>query len=102
MTFNLEYTQSHLYAGAAPPQPPSRRSTASRNPSGRGNMLSGGSTTSSGAAVDARFLSGLGVGLAASPSGTAHLDAVVDLGILRVPYPLIVSGGRDGLIKVWK
>ncbi|TPX43846.1 hypothetical protein SeMB42_g04554 [Synchytrium endobioticum] len=100
--FNLEYTQSHLYAGAVPAQTLARKANAHRPNSGRGNTSSGGTLSVGSGAVDARFLSGLGVGLAASPNSTAHLDAVVDLGILRVPYPLVVSGGRDGLIKVWK
>ncbi|KAL7746650.1 Serine/threonine-protein kinase [Sorochytrium milnesiophthora] len=31
-----------------------------------------------------------------------HLDAVLDMQLLTFPYPLVVTGGRDGVIKVWK
>ena len=31
-----------------------------------------------------------------------HLDVVMDLGVCLVPYPVIVSAGRDGVVKVWK
>ncbi|TPX35937.1 hypothetical protein SmJEL517_g01766 [Synchytrium microbalum] len=108
VTFNLEYTQSHLYgAGVINNTNNQRRPGTGRSISGTGSGNSNNRSTHSSAGgnsmgADARFLSGLGIGLAASPSLTSHLDAIVDLGVLRVPYPLLVSGDRQGVIKVWK
>jgi len=31
-----------------------------------------------------------------------HLDAITDVTYTVVPYPLIISSGRDGIINIWK
>eukprot|EP01135_Chromosphaera_perkinsii_P009282 Nk52_evm34s1705 gene=Nk52_evmTU34s1705 len=37
-----------------------------------------------------------------SSSSTGHRDAICDVNVLTFPQPMVVSGGRDGVIKVWK
>jgi serine/threonine protein kinase/WD40 repeat protein len=31
-----------------------------------------------------------------------HEDCILDVCMLELPYPMLVTGGRDGLLKVWK
>jgi len=40
--------------------------------------------------------------LTSTPDLTSHVDAVTDLILSQIPYPLIISGSRDGIINVWK
>jgi phosphoinositide-3-kinase, regulatory subunit 4 len=107
ITFNLEYTPSHLYSGAQIGSAPNSRGTFASVPSSsavyqsqnqRRNSSNGASVTS----LNSPSPCGSGVGMVSSPTITSHLDAVVDLGILKIPYPLIVSAGRDGVVKIWK
>ena len=35
-------------------------------------------------------------------SFAVHQDAVCDLQLLTYPQTMLVSGGRDGVVKVWK
>ncbi|KAJ3226846.1 Serine/threonine-protein kinase [Chytriomyces hyalinus] len=37
----------------------------------------------------------------ASPSIINHLDGINDMVVTQVPYPMIISGGRDGVVKVF-
>ena len=37
----------------------------------------------------------------ATPSVVNHLDAITDMIVTRIPYPMVLSSGRDGVIKCW-
>ncbi|KAI9205323.1 uncharacterized protein BJ171DRAFT_501773 [Polychytrium aggregatum] len=99
LSFNLEYVPAHSFSG----------------PTGRASTPSQSGTASPGAASYRPLRQGFGLQRSASAGGpggagmiatgtgnTLHLDAVVDLEITEVPYPMIVSAGRDGIVKVWK
>lgn len=36
-----------------------------------------------------------------STSSPVHRESVTDLAMLEIPYPLLVSAGRDGVVKCW-
>jgi hypothetical protein len=36
------------------------------------------------------------------PPPIHHNDAITDIEVLELPTRLIISGSRDGVIKVWK
>eukprot|EP00051_Salpingoeca_urceolata_P013431 m.168711 g.168711 ORF g.168711 m.168711 type:complete len:1395 (-) comp17794_c0_seq2:240-4424(-) len=33
---------------------------------------------------------------------SGHYDCVTDFGLTLVPHPLLISGGQDGVVKIWK
>ncbi|OUM58464.1 hypothetical protein PIROE2DRAFT_16254, partial [Piromyces sp. E2] len=39
---------------------------------------------------------------ASSKKLNGHMDAITDVTYTVVPYPLIISSGRDGIINIWK
>ncbi|KXS16088.1 hypothetical protein M427DRAFT_145085 [Gonapodya prolifera JEL478] len=43
-----------------------------------------------------------GLGRSSWPAVLAHRDAVTDITVTTVPYPMVLTGGRDGVVKVWK
>ncbi|KAJ3398997.1 Serine/threonine-protein kinase [Chytriomyces hyalinus] len=86
LTFNIEYI----------PPPPGLPAANSR-PSFH--------TGSSGSFQNQQQVGG-GIGssaetLMASPSIINHLDGINDMVVTQVPYPMIISGGRDGVVKVF-
>ncbi|KAJ3210567.1 Serine/threonine-protein kinase [Dinochytrium kinnereticum] len=86
ISFNIEYTPSHAFSSSitSPTKTTPVQQSSSAAPS-----TSPSATVHSGAA------------LSATPSVMNHLDAINDLVVTQVPYPMIISGGRDGVVKVW-
>ncbi|KAI8618435.1 hypothetical protein BC830DRAFT_1108985 [Chytriomyces sp. MP71] len=85
LMFNIEYTP--------PPTTPTNNSRPSFHSSSSGSFqnqqqIGGGVTTSNDRTM-------------ASPSIINHLDGINDMTVTQVPYPMILSGGRDGVIKVF-
>ncbi|TPX59254.1 hypothetical protein PhCBS80983_g02602 [Powellomyces hirtus] len=105
--FNFEYTPTHHFTSepAAPaasgktgsPSRYTQRSTSSASLPGtppQSSSRAGSSKRRPGTSGSATFLT--------SPSLTNHRDAIVDMVVTQVPYPLIITAGRDGVVKVWK
>ncbi|KAI9347770.1 hypothetical protein DFJ73DRAFT_451681 [Zopfochytrium polystomum] len=73
-------------------------SVSSSSSSASSSSTSSSSSSALGGAASSAVASS---GLVSSPSVINHLDAINDLVVTQVPYPMIVAGGRDGIIKVW-
>jgi phosphoinositide-3-kinase regulatory subunit 4 len=80
INFNIEYTPQTAFSTATQVS----RNSASPSSSTKQSSVGGG-----------------GVGLVSSPSIINHLDAITDMVITQVPYPMAIASGRDGVIKVW-
>ncbi|KAJ3267994.1 Serine/threonine-protein kinase, partial [Borealophlyctis nickersoniae] len=107
INFNLEYTPSHHFSSAptsgsgTPVGLSSPRGSRSRNTTASSStspQLQGGGKSSSNTGTSG----GGGTAMVASPTVTRHLDAITDVVVTQVPYPMVVSCGRDGVVKVWK
>ncbi|KAJ3165023.1 Serine/threonine-protein kinase [Irineochytrium annulatum] len=97
VTFNIEYTPSLSFN-------PSPNSTPPRNPPyERIYQQQNGPSSSSSASISSATSHSQtnGSHLSSSHSVINHLDAVTDMKVTQVPYPMILAGGRDGVIKVW-
>ncbi|KAI8905706.1 hypothetical protein DFJ77DRAFT_435262 [Powellomyces hirtus] len=104
--FNFEYTPTHHFTSepAAPaasgktgsPSRYTQRSSSASLPGTppQSSSRAGSSKRRPGTSGSATFLT--------SPSLTNHRDAIVDMVVTQVPYPLIITAGRDGVVKVWK
>ena len=84
---------------------PSTSLSSSSSSSSMSTSSSSSSSSSSGgaggaqAAESTRFTMGSGK---QRPPPIHHNDAIVDLEVLELPTRLLISGSRDGVIKVWK
>ncbi|RKO92149.1 hypothetical protein BDK51DRAFT_20317 [Blyttiomyces helicus] len=102
INFNLEYTPSHHFSTApASPLGGSSSRSASRGASSSSKSSGASGSSSSGSSRSASGGGG-GAGMVSSARLTQHLDAIVDVAITQLPYPMIIAGGRDGVVKVWK
>ncbi|KAJ3084969.1 phosphoinositide-3-kinase, regulatory subunit 4 [Quaeritorhiza haematococci] len=97
ISFNIEYTPSHSFSTSSSNSP--ARSLSSRHNiiyhqhhAHRPRKSGSGSTSSSSAST----------GVMSSPASFTHLDGITDILMTQVPYPMLISSSRDGIIKVWK
>ncbi|KAI8594057.1 hypothetical protein BDZ88DRAFT_402446 [Geranomyces variabilis] len=107
--FSFEFTPTHNYTVETPdpksgsPARSSRRTASTSTlptaggSSSRNISRSGSPSQNSAAHAQAGPASFL-----TSPSITNHRDAITDMVLTQVPYPMIITVGRDGVLKVWK
>ncbi|KAJ3330622.1 Serine/threonine-protein kinase [Blyttiomyces sp. JEL0837] len=99
ITFNIEYTPSLAFTSSAPSPPRPDRPTGIFPQAGVGTV--GSSSLPSSSSSNSSTLGSGGAGLVSSPSIINHLDAINDIVLTQVPYPMAIAGGRDGVVKVW-
>ncbi|KAJ3029458.1 Serine/threonine-protein kinase [Rhizophlyctis rosea] len=128
ISFNLEYTPSHHFSSApSTPTTPGPRSTPGTPPPGvsSSGFFGSSSQTQASSSSSLSFFGsskgstkgdkgrgggdgagggggGGGASMVASPTSTRHLDVVTEVAVSLVPYPCVISAGRDGVVKVWK
>ncbi|KAJ3126534.1 Serine/threonine-protein kinase [Nowakowskiella sp. JEL0407] len=97
VVFNLEYTPHHGYASTSSKSPYSTGRSRSQkgNTESDPNVLQNHKGTSSNLISVANSAGGV-----VSPPGISHVDAITDAAVIQVPYPMIITGGRDGVISV--
>ncbi|ORY49805.1 WD40 repeat-like protein, partial [Rhizoclosmatium globosum] len=86
LAFNIEYTPPPA-ANTAPPRPSFHTNTSGSFQNQQ--QVGGGVLPQS----DQQPM--------ASPSIINHLDAINDMAVTQVPYPMIISASRDGVIKIF-
>ncbi|KAJ1558920.1 Serine/threonine-protein kinase [Nowakowskiella sp. JEL0078] len=96
VTFNLEHTPQH---GILNPTQSTfiNKSKSSRINTEGGRVSNGGSSPNVKNEINPAPIVGGGV---VSPVAASHLDAILDTVVMQVPFNMIVSSGRDGVITV--
>ncbi|KAI8827076.1 uncharacterized protein EV422DRAFT_549569 [Fimicolochytrium jonesii] len=127
MTFNFEYTPTHAFTSTDTSASPSRGGRQDTNPTHSRTSSSGGgrqgSSNSPARTISSSALqsggrstpppSGSGGSIGSSPRRQGkdaaggvnvvdHRDVVVDMVMTVVPYPMVITAARDGVVKVWK
>ncbi|KAJ3162439.1 Serine/threonine-protein kinase [Geranomyces michiganensis] len=108
--FNFEFSPTHNYTVETPdpksgsPARSSRRATPASTLPAVGSSSSSRTSSRSGS-PSRNFVGHTHTGPASfltGPSLTNHRDAITDMVLTQVPYPMIITVGRDGVLKVWK
>ncbi|KAH6570246.1 hypothetical protein BASA60_007850 [Batrachochytrium salamandrivorans] len=119
INFNVE-TQAHQYffpisspssSGAAKPPTVGSSWSPLRNLPGMHNhegvptknrSVSGGNPSKRATRSAERQTSGKESELITSATPRKHLDEIMDVAFTQYPCPMIITGGRDGIVKVWQ
>ncbi|KNC97679.1 VPS15 protein kinase [Spizellomyces punctatus DAOM BR117] len=96
--FHFEYTPTHHFTPTTSSVVSGSASTSASRSVSSPRLLRTASSSQQARTTN----TGSGVGMVASPTLVRHRDAIVDAARTVLPFPMLITAGRDGVVKVWK